>query len=69
MHWFQRIIIALFFLPIAGFASEQRGFVRAADQPVPGAMVTARKGEAKVLAYTDEDGQYVQTLAPGTWDV
>ena len=46
-----------------------RGSVRAADQPVPGATVTATKGDAKVTAFTDESGRYAMELAPGEWSV
>ncbi|MGP8247647.1 MAG: carboxypeptidase regulatory-like domain-containing protein [Bryobacteraceae bacterium] len=50
-------------------AVEHRGTVRAADQWIPGATVTARQGGTKVVAYTDESGQYRLDLAPGTWDI
>lgn len=50
-------------------ASSQSGAVRAADQPVPGATVTAQQGGAKVVAYTDETGRYTLDLTPGDWDV
>ncbi len=50
-------------------AAQYSGSVRAADQPVPGAMVTAKQGDAKVIAYTDESGRYSMDLATGTWDV
>ncbi len=45
------------------------GSVRAADQFVPGATVTAAQGSAKVVGYTDEAGRYSLHLGPGTWDV
>ena len=50
-------------------AAQYTGSVRAADQPVPGAMVTAKQGDAKVIAYTDENGRYTMDLAPGAWDI
>jgi hypothetical protein len=50
-------------------AAQHSGSVRAADQFIPGATVTARNGAAKVIAYTDEDGRYVLDLAPGVWDI
>src|SRR5580693_36700 len=50
-------------------AAHQTGTVRAADQFIPGAKITARQGEAKVIAYTDENGRYNLNLAPGVWDV
>src|SRR5580700_10681371 len=50
-------------------AAQYSGAVRAADQPVPGAMITARQGVAKIIAYTDENGRYTMELAPGAWDI
>ena len=50
-------------------AAQYSGSVRAADQPIPGAMVTAKQGDAKVIAYTDENGRYTMELASGTWDI
>ena len=54
-------------LPLHG--AQYAGSVRAADQFVPGATVTAQKDEAKVTAITDENGRYSMDLAPGVWDV
>jgi hypothetical protein len=50
-------------------AAEHRGTVRAADQWIPGATVTARQGETKLVTYTDESGQYRLDLGPGIWDI
>jgi hypothetical protein len=50
-------------------AVEHRGTVRAADQRIPGATVTARQGDTKLVAYTDESGQYRLDLGPGAWDI
>jgi hypothetical protein len=50
-------------------AAEQRGSVRAADQFVPGATITARQGTARVVTFSDENGRYVLNLAPGVWQV
>ena len=50
-------------------AAQYSGSVRAADQPVPGAMITAKQADAKVIAYTDENGRYTMDLAPGAWDI
>jgi len=50
-------------------AAQYSGSVRAADQPVPGAMVTAKQGDSKVIAYTDDNGCYSMDLAAGTWDL
>ena len=50
-------------------AAQFSGSVRAADQLVPGATVTARQGETKVTAFTDDNGRYTLDLAPGAWDI
>jgi len=50
-------------------AIQQSGGVRAADQFIPGATVTARQGGAKVVAYTDEGGRYSLDLTPGVWEI
>lgn len=50
-------------------ATQYSGAVRAADQPVPGAMVTARQGDSRIITYTDENGRYGMDLPPGTWDI
>src|ERR1017187_8033045 len=43
-------------------AAQCSGQVRAADQIVPGATVTALQGGAKVTAFTDENGRYTLEL-------
>ena len=43
--------------------------MRAADQIVPGATVTALQGGAKVTAFTDENGRYTLELTPGVWQI
>ncbi|HYK58388.1 MAG TPA: TonB-dependent receptor [Bryobacteraceae bacterium] len=63
-----------FLLIISGFgcvlrAATESGVVRAADQLIPGAAVTASQGEAKIVAYTDENGRYAMNLPPGVWDI
>ncbi len=50
-------------------ATQFTGSVRAADQLIPGATVTARQGGAKVVAYTDADGRYSLDLSPGIWTI
>ncbi len=50
-------------------AALHSGSVRAADHFIPGATVTARQGTVKLVAYTDESGQYSLDLTPGTWDI
>ena len=62
-------LIFLFLLPGLLFAIDHTGTVRAADQMIPGAMVTARQGGAKVVAYTDEAGRYKLDLTPGMWEL
>jgi hypothetical protein len=49
--------------------AQQSGSVRAADQFIPGAAVTARQGDLKVTAFTDEAGRYTLNLSPGVWDI
>src|SRR5262249_45692987 len=64
-------LLAFLLLLVPGplFAIQQSGSVRAADQFIPGASVTARQGGAKVVAYTDEAGRYILELTPGMWDI
>src|ERR1700674_5745197 len=50
-------------------AVEHSGTVRAADQFIPGATVTARQGGAKLITYTDENGRYSLDLTPGVWEI
>jgi hypothetical protein len=50
-------------------AAQIGGQVRAADQIVPGATVTALQGGAKVTAFTDENGRYTLELTPGVWQI
>lgn len=66
--------LLFFFLPAALLpalldAASETGVVRAADQPIPGAEVTASQGTAKVVAYTDENGRYSMNLPAGEWDI
>lgn len=68
MTRFLPIAILLFaVLPLS--ATEHTGSVRAADQIIPGATVTARQGGAAIVTYTDENGRYVLDLTPGKWDI
>ncbi|HEX3879554.1 MAG TPA: carboxypeptidase-like regulatory domain-containing protein [Bryobacteraceae bacterium] len=60
-------ILALCSFPLLGV--QHSGSVHAADQPIPGATVTARQGGAKIVAYTNEDGRYSLELTPGAWDI
>lgn len=50
-------------------AAQFSGTVRAADQFVPGATVTARSGQTQISAFTDENGRYTMELSPGTWEI
>ena len=58
-----------FLAPTVVSAAQYSGTVRAADQLIPGAAVTARLGGAKVIAYTDEEGRFTLELPPGVWDI
>ncbi len=64
-----RHLSLLLLLPALLAAAPQSGTVKAADQLVSGATVTARQGETKVVAFTDENGRYTINLAPGVWDI
>ena len=67
---FAAVLASLIFWPALLAAAEHRGSVRAADQFIPGATVTASQGGgAKVVAFTDENGRYTLNLAPGLWDI
>src|SRR5437762_2838978 len=55
--------------PLLAAAAQFSGSVRAADQFVPGATVTARRGETKVTAFTGEDGRYAMELDAGVWEI
>src|SRR6516225_97801 len=63
------LIGVLLLVPAVFGAGRHSGSVRAADQFIPGATVTARQGGAKVVAYTDENGRYTLDLTPGIWEV
>jgi trimeric autotransporter adhesin len=48
----------------------QSGFVKSADQPIPGATVTVAKGDQTFTTVTDSDGHYgFAPLEPGEWTV
>src|ERR1041385_3774724 len=64
------VLISLFLLGAASVhAAQHSGSVRAADQFIPGATVTARQGGAKIVVYTDENGRYTLDLTPGAWEI
>src|SRR3569833_2244038 len=51
-------------------AHAQSGFVRSADQPIPGATVSATQPSQTLSTVTDRDGHYVfPPLAAGKWSV
>ncbi len=50
-------------------ATQYTGTVRAADQLIPGATITATQGTIKVVAYSDDAGRYSLDLTPGEWDI
>jgi hypothetical protein len=51
-------------------ASEQHGVVKFGTVPVPGATVTATKGEKKLVAITDDNGGYsFPDLEDGVWNM
>ena len=51
-------------------ASEYHGTVKSNGLPIPGASVTATKGEQKLTTTTDEEGAYsFPELEDGAWTV
>src|SRR4051794_23191846 len=69
-HWTSRVLVlAAVCCASMLHAGQFGGQVRAADQIVPGATVTALQGGAKVTAFTDENGRYVLELTPGVWQI
>lgn len=50
-------------------AAQQTGTVRAADQFIPGASVTATQGDQKVVGFTDANGRYSLNLGLGVWNI
>ena len=63
-------IAFLFLLASCATSFGQSGFVKSADQPIPGATVTATQGSQTVSTTTDLDGHYAfGALPPGTWAI
>ena len=63
------LVTAILLCPGFITAAQHNGSVRAADQFIPGATVTARQGGAKVVVYTDASGRYTLDLTPGVWEI
>ncbi len=64
----RRVPWCVIVLTCAASAAEHRGMVKSAGLPVPGATVTATRGESKLTVWTDETGAYrFPDLAPGLW--
>jgi hypothetical protein len=48
----------------------QSGLVKSANQPIPGASITATQGNSKVVTTTDQNGRYtLPPLAKGAWTI
>ena len=58
-------------IAVAGLsAAEHHGTVKSGGLPVPGASVTAIKGDKKLYTTTDENGRYsFADLADGAWTI
>ena len=54
---FHRLLLLAFFAAGAGLYA-QSGFVKSANQPIPGATVTATIGDRKIVTTTDQSGRY-----------
>ena len=63
------LFMVLLVSPLQLSAAVHSGSVRAADHFIPGATVTARQDTVKLVAYTDESGQYSFVLTPGHWQI
>lgn len=63
------VLLSVLLWPSLAAATPYRGSVRAADQFIPGATVTARQGGIKHVTYTDEAGRYTLDLEPGVWEI
>src|SRR5450759_4542715 len=51
-------------------AAEHHGTVKFGGLPVPGATITATKGDQKLATTTDENGRYTfADLADGAWTI
>src|SRR5689334_16807649 len=68
-RWASLLLLTLAGCVLPVGAVQFSGQVRAADQIVPGATVTALQGGAKLTAFTDENGRYSLDLTPGVWQI
>ena len=63
-------LLAVWITAAGLMASEHHGLVKFGGLPVPGATVTATKGDQKLATTTDENGQYsFPELADGAWTI
>ena len=61
--------LPLLLLCCLAYGAQHTGSVKAGEQFVPGATVTATQGARQVVTSTDEKGQYTLELGPGEWSV
>ena len=57
-------LISIYFLTACGAQYAQSGVVKSANQPIPGATVTATIGDRKLITTTDQNGHYAFSAAP-----
>jgi len=57
-------LLLLSFLAAGGGLYAQSGFVKSANQPIPGATVTATIGDRKLVTTTDQSGHYAFSAVP-----
>src|SRR5262245_3035370 len=64
------IVNCAFLLPSSAFAADHFGQVTFSGQPVPGATVTASRGDRQVVTSTDAQGVYrLESLPDGAWSI
>src|SRR5438045_4034716 len=67
---FGRLLLTACFALAGIMASEHHGVVKSGGLPVPGATVTASRGDKKVVTTTDEHGGYsFRYLSDGVWKI
>lgn len=68
-HYLGRLLVACITVAVL-LASEHHGIVKSNGMPVPGATVTAVKGDKKVATTTDDNGEYTfPDLEDGVWTI